>query len=117
MRAKPRRSALPFALPRILSPSNPRRGLGTHNINLFGTQSRGLHIRCLRFVITVARVQRYDHARLASGVAVFVVAGGILTPGCSPKFRFATSVPPLRPGLAWRTARWLSRPLLRASVV
>jgi len=37
-------------------------------------------------VITVTRVLLYDHARLASGVAVFVVAGGIFTPGCSPKF-------------------------------
>jgi hypothetical protein len=37
-------------------------------------------------VITVTRVLPYDHARLASGVAVFVVAGGILTPGYSLKF-------------------------------
>src|SRR5579862_9885129 len=29
----------------------------------------------------------YDHARLASGVAVSVVAGGIFTPCHSPKFR------------------------------
>ena len=38
-------------------------------------------------MITVARVPPYDHARLASGVAVSVVAGGIFTPGHSPKFR------------------------------
>lgn len=65
--------------------------LGSHNNSAFGIQPRGPHIRCLRFVITVARVQPYDHARLASGVAVSVVAGGIFTPGHSPKFQGATS--------------------------
>jgi len=65
--------------------------LGSHHVMTFGTQPRGLHTRCLRFVITVARVLPYDHARLASGVAVSVVAGGILTPGRSSKFRIATS--------------------------
>src|SRR5262249_12923703 len=65
---------------------DPARSLGSHHVSYFGTPSRGLHARCLRFVITVARVQPYDHARLASGVAVSVVAGGIFTPGCSLKF-------------------------------
>jgi hypothetical protein len=53
----------------------------------FGTQSRGLHARCLRFEIPVTRVLPYDLARLASGVAVSVVAGGIFTPGHASKFR------------------------------
>ena len=41
----------------------------------FGAQWPGLHTRCLRFEITVTRVLLYDLARLASGVAVFIVAG------------------------------------------
>jgi hypothetical protein len=77
-------------------------GLGTRFRINFGTQSRGLYARCLRFEITVTRVPPYDLARLASGVAVSVVAGGIFTPGRSPKFRAATCLP-FRPGLAWRT--------------
>jgi len=77
-------------------------GLGTRFRINFGTQSRGLYARCLRFKITVTRVPPYDLARLASGVAVSIVAGGIFTPGRSPKFRAATCLP-FRPGLAWRT--------------
>lgn len=53
----------------------------------FGTQLRGLHARYLRFEITVTRVLPYDLARLASGVAVSVVAGGIHTPGRAPNFQ------------------------------
>jgi len=77
-------------------------GLGTRFRINFGTQSRGLYARCLRFKITVTRVPPYDLARLASGVAVSIVAGGIFTPGRSPKFRAATCLP-FRPGLSWRT--------------
>src|SRR4051812_47587264 len=44
-------------------------GLGTRFKVNFGTQSRGLHARCLRFEITLTRVRPYDLARLASGVA------------------------------------------------
>jgi hypothetical protein len=66
---------------------DPCCSLGTHFVNLFGTYPHGLHTRCLRFEITVTRILPYDLARLASGVAVSVVAGGILTPGHSPKFQ------------------------------
>ena len=58
----------------------------------------------LRFEITVARVLPYDLARLASGVAVSVVAGGVFTPGHFSKFRPATCLP-FRPGFSWRTCR------------
>lgn len=67
------------------------------------------HARCLRFEITVTRVRPYDLARLVSGVAVSVVAGGIFTPGRSPKFRAATCLP-FRPGLSWRPLRRRRRP-------
>lgn len=76
--------------------------LGSHNVQDFGTRPHGPHTHCLRFVITVTRVRPYDHARLASGVAVSVVAGGTFTLGCSLKFqvRYLLS---LHPGLSWRT--------------
>jgi len=66
---------------------DPLRSLGTHIDADLGIQFHGLHARCLRFEITVARVHLHDLARLASGVAVSVVAGGILTPGHYPKFQ------------------------------
>jgi len=78
------------------------RSLGTHFVLYFGTQPRSLHARCLRFEITVTRVHLYDLARLASGVAVSVVAGGILTPGRFLKFQVRYLLP-LQPGLSWRT--------------
>jgi len=68
----------------------PLRSLGTYFVPNFGTQSRGLHARCLRFEITVTRGLPYDLARLAPGVAVSVVAGRIFAPGHASKFRAAT---------------------------
>src|SRR5690349_3610660 len=40
--------------------------LGALDFNTFGIQPRGPSARCLRFVVTVARVLLDDHARLAS---------------------------------------------------
>ena len=57
----------------------------------FGTKPRGLRTRCLRFVITVARVLLYDHARLASDVVVPSSSVGLSPLGHSSKFQIATS--------------------------
>jgi len=53
MRLKPRRSALPVAHRRILSPSTVREVSAPASESISGTQSRGLYARCLRFKITV----------------------------------------------------------------
>jgi hypothetical protein len=90
---------------RILLPSTFEEISALTTVTIFGTPSRGLHARCLRFVITVARVLPYDHARLDSGAAVFVVAGGDFHPRVAVRSFGLLHEPPLQPGLSWRTSK------------
>jgi len=85
-------------------PSNCGNSVGSC-IADFEAASRGLHARCLRLVVTVTRVQLYDHARLASGWWPSLAGRDSNPLGSIVKFPScyaSTSLPP-HPGLAWRT--------------
>jgi hypothetical protein len=69
----------------------------------FGVQFRGLHARCLRFVVTVARLPLYDHARLASGWGLSLGRTGVQPAGSLQSVSAIdglTWLPPLRGFLA-----------------
>jgi len=95
---RPYASLLRCCLPRLLSRRLPQLG---H----FGAQFRSPHARCLRFVVTVARVIPYDHARLASGWRSCLGRTGIVPAGSRYQVSAHVGLTWASSGsrLAWRT--------------
>lgn len=90
--------------------------LGTHDNKTFGTQPHGPHARCLRFVITVARVHPTITQDSLPAWRSRIVAGGTFTLGCDLKFWFATTSSSARLVLA-HGAALLRRTRMRAIAI